>query len=90
MKPYKKTVSQEPVEEEPFEESRRPGLQDVDNEPEEEDAVTQGNPRDAASPDGMQMELVEGESENSECDLLLEMLVITGMRDISTHSVNYF
>lgn len=53
MKPYKKTVSQEPVEEEPFKESRRPGLQDVDNEPEEEDAVTQGNPRDAASPDGM-------------------------------------
>ena len=36
----------------------------------------------------MSMEPVEGGSDNTECDLLLKVLVITGMRDVSILSVN--
>lgn len=45
-------------------------------------------PETASSPDRISVKPVEGGSDNTECDLPLKVLIITGMRDISIHSVN--
>ena len=58
----------------------------------EDGAVVIVAPETAASLDRMKIKPVEGGREGTECDLLFKMscLVITGMRAVSIHSVNYF
>lgn len=56
--------------------------QDVDG------AILMVTPERASSPDRISVKPVEGGSDNTECDLPLKVLIITGMRDISIHSVN--